>query len=231
MVDEKIATDFEGIRRIKLDIGLSYSAPQSQVWLSRENDLLVFGFEPVQESVDEIRRGAIKRDPSHGTPLDLSHISSGRFQLIPCALGAETGIQDFFVTANDVGCSSLFTPISFAVLKKVQVPVYTLRDFFDLFPFDRFPFIDHIKIDAQGADLDILKGAGDYLKKRVVFITIEPENNRYENTHNSMEEIVRFMEHNGFSQVFTEETDDPTFLNVAFKDYPHLYSIHCYQRG
>ncbi len=32
------------IKRVKLDIGLSYSAPMSQEWLTREDDLLVVWF-------------------------------------------------------------------------------------------------------------------------------------------------------------------------------------------
>jgi len=35
---------------VKLDIGLSYNAPQSQSWLSKEPNLMVFGFEPNPES-------------------------------------------------------------------------------------------------------------------------------------------------------------------------------------
>ncbi len=48
------------IKRVKLDIGLSYSAPMSQHWLSHEDDLLVFGFEPDLTSVSTIKKGAVK---------------------------------------------------------------------------------------------------------------------------------------------------------------------------
>ena len=36
----------ENIKHVNIDIGLSYNAPQSQVWLSNTPDLFVFGFEP-----------------------------------------------------------------------------------------------------------------------------------------------------------------------------------------
>ena len=42
-VDGKISIP-ENIKHVKLDIGLSYSAPMSQYWLSHEEDLIVFGF-------------------------------------------------------------------------------------------------------------------------------------------------------------------------------------------
>lgn len=50
-------------------------------------------------------------------------------------------------------------PILGEVLDVVPVEVTTLKHFFDRFPWDRFPHIEYLKVDAQGADLDILKGA------------------------------------------------------------------------
>ena len=35
-----------GFSRIKIDVGLSSNAPQSEMWLRRDPDLLVFGFLP-----------------------------------------------------------------------------------------------------------------------------------------------------------------------------------------
>lgn len=74
------------IKHIKLDIGLSYSAPMSQYWLTHENNLLVFGFEPNPAAVASILKGAKKRHPDHGEPLETKLIGKNFF-LIPCALG------------------------------------------------------------------------------------------------------------------------------------------------
>jgi hypothetical protein len=56
----------------------------------------------------------------------------------------------------------------------IKVPVYSLKHFFDIFPWDKYEYIEFIKIDTQGSDLDVVKGAGEYIKK-VVYITIEAE--------------------------------------------------------
>jgi len=217
------------IKRIKLDIGLSYSAPQSNVWLNRESDLLVFGFEPNPESVAEIKRGAAKKDPRHGDPLQTKFLENGQAKIIPCALGQTVTTLPLYITANDVGCSSIYQPVDFPVSKKVDVLVYTLQDFFDLFPFDQHPHIDYIKIDAQGSDLDILKGAGKYLSERVVYVTAEAENRQYHGTDNSDQSMEAFMKANGFSRVYDQETSDPTFLNDRFKDTAKQLGIQCYQ--
>lgn len=60
----------EKCSHIKIDIGLSYNAPQSQDWLTKEPNLMVFGFEPNPDVIDSISKGNIqKRDPAHGEPL------------------------------------------------------------------------------------------------------------------------------------------------------------------
>ena len=47
-------------KRIKIDIGLSENAPQTRVWLENQDDLLVFGFEPVKQNYHKILCGKSK---------------------------------------------------------------------------------------------------------------------------------------------------------------------------
>jgi len=219
------------IKHIKLDIGLSYSAPQSQQWLSHEEDLWVFGFEPHLGSVDSIRKGAVKKLPGHGEPLDIKYIDT-QFFLIPCALGNLSGAYvDFYITENDCGCSSLYRPLTLNFQEVTRVPVFRLSDFFDLFPFDTHPVIEYIKTDAQGSDLDIIKNAGHYLQDRVVYITIELEDTEYENTNNSGSECIDYMNSIGFIQTYGHPTEDPTFLNTRFIDYIQKNNVKIFQKG
>ncbi len=228
--DGKIDIPIE-IRHIKLDIGLSYSAPMSQQWLSKENDLMVFGFEPDPTSVETIKRGAVKQHPVHGDPLEARYVGDRMF-IFPCALGLQSGgVAKFFVTKESCGCSSLYYPVFFEVEKVLEVPVFRLSDFFDLMPFDTHPVIDYIKIDAQGSDLDILKSAGQYLEERVVYVTAEPENDQYKETSNSEGEMDRYMRSIGFRRDHSQDTGDPTYLNLRFLDYVQKNKIKIYQRG
>lgn len=209
----------ENTKHIKIDIGLSYSAPHSQVWLEKEEDLCVFGFEPHPESINSILSGAVKRHPSHGKPLETKYIDNG-FNLIPCALSSFSNNIKLYSTPQDIGCSSIFEPINTIVNKIYEVPCFTLVDFFEIFPFDDFPIIEYIKIDAQGSDLDIIKGGKDYISKYVVIITIEPENDCYKNTVNSFDDIVKYMTSINFSLIETTQAKDPTFVNNHFLDMP-----------
>ena len=61
---------------VKLDIGLSYSAPQAQTWLSHEDaGLMVFGFEPNPDSIACILNKNNKtQHPLHGGCLQYKYI-------------------------------------------------------------------------------------------------------------------------------------------------------------
>ena len=216
----------ENCTHVKIDVGLSYGANQSSNWLDTEEDVMVFGFEPNPESYQCILNGNIQlRHPDHayaGSPLNKRHIDSRRMQIFNIALSNVSNIEymDFYVNSKDCGTSSLYThnetylgPID----KIIRVPVYSLKMFFDNFPWDRFCYIDYIKIDAQGSDLNILKGAEEYLKERVVFVTAEPDGNQYIGASEcNTQNIIEYMTSVGFTQINHKNTNDPTFINNNF---------------
>jgi FkbM family methyltransferase len=221
----------DSITNVKLDIGLSYNAPQSQVWLNNDLHTIVFGFEPNPDSVKSIlSKNITKREPSHGEPIHQNYINT-RFFLFPiCLSNVETQTtKTFYSTTEDCGTSSLYKPTNLSY-NETTVPVYSLQHFFDVFPWSRFEYIDYIKIDAQGSDLDILKSAGDYLKDRVVYITAEPESVAYENcSHNNTDEITNYLLSQNFQRIDHPNAQDPTYINnkfIALKD-----EIFIYQKG
>ncbi len=226
------------ITRIKIDIGLAYNAPQTQNWFENNllEDLFVFGFEPNPISYENIlKMDIIKQHEHHGKPLENKYINSGCFCLIPVALSnvSNETIMKFYDMTNDCGTSSLYYPKDDnlgSIKNTINVSVFSLKHFFDCFDWNRFPYIEYIKIDAQGSDYDILLGAGDYLKERIVYITAEPECRQYINCeHNNVNNIAKYLESQGFIQVYDKNTDDPTFINTK---YLHLKDdIYIYQRG
>ena len=173
---------------VKLDIGLSYAAPQSQIWLNKEPNLMVFGFEPNPEAVKQILEGKPKSSPNHFDSLEKKYINNCQFHLLPVALSnvEKEETMKFYVNKNDCGTSSLFKhdEIRLGKIKSViDVSVTNLKIFFDDFPWEKFEYIDYIKIDAQGSDLNILKGAGNYLSDKVVYVTAEADGHFYFNSH------------------------------------------------
>ena len=182
-------------KHIKIDIGLSYNAPQSQLWLSKEDNLIVFGFESHPECFKSIKQGSNKRDPSHGDPLDIKYVDKQMF-IIPCALSLT---NNNVTTSNDPGYN------------KHIVPCFTLKSFFDIFPFEEYPLIEYIKVDGQGSNLNIIKSGEDYIKNNVAIVTLETD------TFNSENEITKYMESINFEKINSYKTSDATFVNKKFK--------------
>jgi len=225
----------EKCSHIKIDIGLSYNAPQSQDWLTKEPNLMVFGFEPNPDVIDSISKGNIKkRDPAHGEPLQKKYIDEKRFSLVPVALSDVDNVEqmNFYINKNDCGTSSLFKhdeKYLGSIEKIVQVNVCSLKMFFDNFPWERFEYIDYIKIDAQGSDLNILKSAGKYLQERVVYVTAEPDGYRYNNAEAcNTNNIINYMLSQNFIQINHPNTQDPTFVNRKFLEISKNIYINQY---
>lgn len=222
----------ENVTNIKIDIGLSFCAPVSNKWLIAEPNVAVFGFEPNPESCNAIITQNYGNQWIPNGYLEKRFIDKKRFHLFQYAISNPTDETNMKLYVNhlDCGTSSLFSHdqqklgrIKFAT----DVPVISLRIFFDKFPWDRFEYIDYIKIDAQGSDLNILKGAGDYLKERVVYVTAEPDGHYYTNAEECNESnIDSYMFSQGFQRINHPNTTDPTYLNMKFIDRKDLIWIN-----
>jgi FkbM family methyltransferase len=241
--DEDFLSIPDYAQSVKIDVGLSVNAPQSSIWLKRDSELFVFGFEPLLDNIERIKAGESKW-PENLSP----ELIGQRIVIVPCALSDKTDLagRDFFVTKNDPGCSSLLEPVSMEVQKIERVPVITLDKFLDFFPFERFPFIEHLKIDVQGADFEVIRGSDEHLDK-IMFITLEIDTIHYIGSTQSESEIKKYMKARGFillsnsllgrAQRFLKgikvilETDDPTFLNYKLYLRNSKPQKNIYQRG
>lgn len=210
--DEKIFIP-EWVKKVKIDVGTSLSAPNSEMWLSREDNLIVFGFEPNIYNVKTLY---------DGQDFWPHHIKKDRigysFFCINCALSNIISEKEkFYCTGNNnSGTSSLYKPKKFEVLDIIEIPVLTLESFFDLFPWEKISHIDHLKIDAQSSDHNIIKGCGKYLNERVVYVDIETSTNgQYFSEENSII-IKQYLEHNDFECL--SWGINATFVNKKYKN-------------
>jgi len=209
----------DNITHIKIDIGLGMGNIHSLDWLQKDTNLCLICFEPNLES----RNSCINL---MNTIDNIIKQNNNFIIILPYALSnvKELSKQKFYSMLFDGGTSSLYKPID-PILGPVKyetiVDTYSLKHFFDLFPWNRFEYIEYIKIDAQGADFDIIQSAGNYLKDNVVFITAEPESNQYSGCdHNTTENMNEYLKTYDFELIDHPNTHDPTFLNKKFK---HLY--------
>jgi hypothetical protein len=212
---------------IMIDIGLSFNAPQSQIWLEICDSSLILAFEPAKTNWHQISTKCpaipnwfgLEVIP-HNHPIrqqsNLPVYWKKRFFPFHIALGnTNQKSAIFYETFQDSGCSSIYEPIEFSHTT-YETPIVKLENFLNFFPFEDYPFIDYIKIDAQGADLDILKGMGNYLSERVICVTAEPEDNQYRGTCNSQNHIQNFMKSQGFKRIKNRRLEDPSWVNEKF---------------
>ena len=230
-------------KTVKFDVGLSVNAPQSAAWLAQDPGLFVFGFEPVSKNRDAIMTGV----SSWPTNLDPNLVGE-RIEIIPCALGSSSNPNGMkmYITKLDPGCSSLLEPIDIEVDYFETVPVFTLENFLKYFPFQQIPLIDHLKIDVQGTDIEVLKGLGMYMD-RFMAITIEIDIANYRETQNSQKGVIKLLRAQGFRKIRSNriakfyrnlrgyqielEVDDPTFINSAKIGLTRTRRFFIFQRG
>jgi FkbM family methyltransferase len=81
------------------------------------------------------------------------------------ALGSEAGEADFFVVeGTETGCNSLRPPdLKASTYRPIRVRVAVLDDWLRQ---HKIEFVDFIKIDAEGAELEVLRGASKLLSTR-----------------------------------------------------------------
>jgi hypothetical protein len=182
-------------KRVKLDVGTSLNAPNSQKWLDVDSELCVFGFEPNIYNLQILHTGM------HRWPikLDLDRINKSFFY-INCALSniVEENVDFYCTDSENPGTSSLYKPKIANVDTITKVSVIKLSDFFDLFPWETIPYIDQVKIDAQSADFNIVIGMDRYLSEKIVYLDVETTTNgQYENNE-TPNDLKQYIESQGF---------------------------------
>lgn len=211
------------VKRVKIDVGTSINAPNSEEWINKDSDLCVFAFEPNIFNIEHLSSG-VKIWPIHLEPKKINN----SFFCTHCALSDFISENEkFYCTDNDAGTSSLFTPVDSRIqVKKItDVSVITLESFFNYFPWETIPYIEQIKIDAQSSDFKIIKGIGNYLSEKIVYLDVETTTNgQYLNNETPME-LKKYLESNGF--ICLEWGINATFFNRKFENIKNTinYSI------
>ena len=220
----------ENIKRVRLDVGTSSTAPNSAFWLSKYTDMAVFGFEPNPFNVDGVRNGIdvypndyklvqYKGIVTHNNQIIAKFDDMGnQFEIFEVAVdNVDNPTKNTFYCTSQLntGCSSLHKPID-ALLngvvteKEVEVIAISLKSFFEKFDWEKIPFIEYLKTDTQSNDLNVIKSCGDYLKK-ICFVQSEYyAHSAYEGELSQSEAFNNFnnyMIENGFRCYFSSGTD------------------------
>jgi hypothetical protein len=229
----------EGLKQIRIDVGLAGEAPNAALWLSQTTDRFVIGVEPLPYHWRMIKNfetsGTVRPYPEN---IPLLQLEEGVVKLnreIVCEIGnkflpieaaidnvKDVTTQKFYMmdrTDGASGSSSLLTPSEHHphfIEKEIEVTTHSLEYILDKVDWGRFEYIEHIKTDCEGKDFDVVKSIGKYLSK-IVFITSEMTGNLH-HWHGSTDpqSFVQFMQDSGFKIIF-QGHGEIIFLNKALE--------------
>ena len=128
------------------------------------------------------------------------YAGNSRVRVEACAVGAEDGTIDLFVTANDQNSSIHKPTAAFHDDRSndggVRTDPVKLARLDGLLDGAKGPML--LKIDVQGAELEVLQGAGDRLDDVTVIIIESPFEVSYDGAA-GFDEIYRFLTARGFA--------------------------------
>ena len=169
-----------------VDIGCRWSFADK--FLNNIDNINIYGFDPDAKECERIRK--VYNDE--------------RVHLVPIGLGCKREKKTLYITKQPA-CSSLYKPDQYLMerhpllecireMHQVEIDLLTLDDWCIE---NNISNIDYLKIDTQGAELDILKWAVSSLKN-IRFIDIGVEFNRIYHRQPIFSDINIFLREYGF---------------------------------
>lgn len=221
----------ENIKSIRFDIGLSYCAPNSSYWLNTNKETFVIGVEANKYAVNSIiKNGLYTNQYELHTPYP-----NNNFLLLNLALDNvdEPTTKPFYHMLEDVGVSSLLKPtkaLNYSIQELSDVNVYSFYDLLNKIDWNKFKYIELVKIDTQGKDLDIIKSAKSYLDK-IVYLNCEVNTFNYYENNPKPYEFDEYMIANNFEKILNNsyvngEVVDITYFNKNYEILRNKIDLH-----
>ena len=186
----------QGLNFLICIIGSRQLSPtEGRAWTILEPNLTILGFDADEDACD--------KDNARVAQQNLTWTE----RYIPLALSDKVEEKTLYVT-NAVHCSSLYPPNE-ALLSRfvgmdtgikldftIDLPTTTLEQFCED---ENIQEIDFLQVDVQGADFDVLKGAGNLLEKTVLGLQIEVEFSKMYEDQPLFTDIDQYCRQNDFS--------------------------------
>lgn len=220
------------IKKIKIDVGLSWCAPNSAAWLQADtnNELFVIGIEPNRFACEKIGNRVFNPHP----PKEEYIITNDNYMLLNCAIDnvSKLEMKPFYHIGKDEGTSSLLKPTprlknrhGLEVQEVSDVPTISLEMILSKIPWDRFEFIEHIKTDCQGKDMEVVISCGEYLDK-VVFLDCEVSTNGLYEGETNTSVVTRTILDKGFKLL--SGGINSSFVNKKLEILVSKYNLNNY---
>jgi FkbM family methyltransferase len=139
--------------------------------------------------------------------------SNSKITYHPVGAGSENGSFKFTIVDRDDSCSFRYTEEEAKEngYKQVDIPIITLND---LVKTNGLPIPDIVKIDAEGLDIEVLKGASDLFGKTEVFMV--EAGVVIKEFDNSFLKMINFMDERGYRLFEITDLNRPFQLKVLW---------------
>jgi FkbM family methyltransferase len=139
--------------------------------------------------------------------------NNSKVSFYPVGVGERAGSFLFTIVDRDDSCSFRYTKeeAKEAGYPQMEIPVVTLNE---LLLESKLPKPDIIKIDAEGLDIEVLKGASDFLGKTEIFMVEAGIVNK--SFDNSFLKLINFMDENGYRLFDITDLNRPFRLQVLW---------------
>lgn len=127
--------------------------------------------------------------------------------------GSENGSFKFTIVDRNDSCSFRYTEEEANKMgyKQVEIPIITLND---LVKSNNLPIPDIVKIDAEGLDIEVLKGANELFGKTEIFMV--EAGVVIKEFDNSFLKMINFMDENGYRLFEITDLNRPLALKVLW---------------
>lgn len=189
-INQKLSSGY----KLRFDIGTSYNIPYSLEWLREDEKIFVIAIEPHPKNFESSKK--IIKDFGYNDRCYLIEAAVDDVNSIAKKVFYGLGGKE---TNYDSGTSSLRKPMGRfkdCIEQIYNVNVVSLKTILDNLEYD---FIDHLKVDTQGNDLNVLKSLGDHIKK-VIEIQSEYDSTGEYQFANSGKELDDFLIQNHFEK-------------------------------
>lgn len=139
--------------------------------------------------------------------------SNSKVLFYPVGAGEKEGSFQFTIVDRDDSCSFKYTEAEAKAkgYKQIEIPVVTLNG---LLSNKKLPTPDIIKIDAEGLDIEVLKGANHFFGKTEIFMVEAGVVNK--SFDNSFLNVIRYMDENGYRLFEITDLNRPFELSVLW---------------
>lgn len=203
----RLLMDWRSLRGIWFDVG-AFRCDHTYGFALYNPSLRVFAFEPNLQLAAKMFGG-------------LPNIV-----VVPMAVAETDGCAEFNITAapasssllpiNDANASRWVGGQSISVVSRTIVPTIRLDSFMNLAGIQT---VDYLKIDAQGADLSVVKSLGERLKDlRKIYLEVSVTPFPVYHGSASKGEVVEFLAARGFELVAVESQSNGQEENLTFEN-------------